>query len=157
LPTSLPKLAWASAACAESPPAQQHAEDPNDIVGLPPPGRVQLSNSPDLRVWTATRVLQGDPIPEPADAKRKRIDLDAREAELRHVAELLADVGEVSIVIPDDVKGKVTVQLKNVPWDDALQQVLASKGYAFDRKEQVLTVHAGPPSASPAPAPAPTP
>src|SRR5262249_33381958 len=85
----------------------------------------------------------------------KRIDLDARDAELRHVAELLADVGEVSIVIPDDVKGKVTVLLKNVPWDEALQQVLASKGYAFDRKDEILTVRAGPPSPSPAPAPPP--
>jgi hypothetical protein len=148
----LASFAAAAAFACGSPQSSQHVEDPNDIVGLPPPDRVQFANSPDLRVWTATRVLSGSPLPEsPADPKHKHIDLDARDADLRHVASLLADVGELSIVLPDDIKGMVTTQLKNVAWDEALGQILASKGYAFEQREGVITVHAGPPAPAAAP------
>lgn len=60
--------------------------------------------------------------------EKKRITLDLQDAEIRNVLRLLADVGGVNLVVSDDVKGKVTVKLKNVPWDQALDVVLQSKG-----------------------------
>jgi hypothetical protein len=139
--------------CGES--QQQRAEDPSDIVGLPPPGREDLASSPNLRVFPATRKLSGAGLPpDDGTPKKKRIDLDARDADLRHVAALLADVGHASIVIGDDVKGNVSVQLKDVAWDDALTQVLASRGFTYDNRDGVLTVRAGG-AVNPAPAPQP--
>jgi hypothetical protein len=47
------------------------------------------------------------------------IDLDLKGADLPDVFRLLADVGRVNVVVPDDVTGKVTLHLRHVAWDAA--------------------------------------
>ena len=56
-----------------------------------------------------------------------RVDLDLKEADIHNVLRLLADVGRVNIVAADNVSGEVTLRLRNVPWDQALDVVLQSK------------------------------
>jgi type IV pilus assembly protein PilQ len=53
------------------------------------------------------------------------IDLDVKDADIHDVFRLLANVGDVNIVIPDDVQGKVTVKLKHVAWDLAACTIAA--------------------------------
>jgi type II secretory pathway component HofQ len=53
------------------------------------------------------------------------LDLDAKNADIHDVYRLLSDVGRVNIVVPDDVKGKVTLRLKRVPWDQIACTVAA--------------------------------
>lgn len=57
----------------------------------------------------------------------KRIDLDLKDADLHNVFRLLADVGGVNIVVTDDVKGRVTIRLSRVPWDQALHTIVRTK------------------------------
>ena len=45
------------------------------------------------------------------------IDLDVKDADIHDVMRLLADVGNVNIVVADSVTGKVTLKLKRVAWD----------------------------------------
>ena len=45
------------------------------------------------------------------------IDLDVKNADIHDVMRLLADVGNINIVIAHDVQGKVTLKLKRVAWD----------------------------------------
>jgi type IV pilus assembly protein PilQ len=45
------------------------------------------------------------------------IDLDVKGADIQEVMRLLADVGNINIVVADDVQGKVTLKLKRVAWD----------------------------------------
>jgi type IV pilus assembly protein PilQ len=45
------------------------------------------------------------------------VDLDVKDADLHDVMRLLADVGNINIVVADDVRGKVTLRLKRVAWD----------------------------------------
>ena len=45
------------------------------------------------------------------------IDLDVKDADIHDVMRLLADVGNVNIVVADSVTGKVTLKLKKVAWD----------------------------------------
>ncbi len=45
------------------------------------------------------------------------LDLDVKNADIHDVMRLLADVGRVNIVVADNVKGKVTLRLRRVPWD----------------------------------------
>ena len=45
------------------------------------------------------------------------IDLDVKDADIHDVMRLLADVGNVNIVVADSVTGKVTLKLKHVAWD----------------------------------------
>lgn len=56
------------------------------------------------------------------------IDLDVQDADIRNVLRLLAEVGGVNIVVNDQVKGKVTLRLKNVPWDQALDLLVSTYG-----------------------------
>ncbi|RMG12126.1 MAG: type IV pilus secretin family protein [Deltaproteobacteria bacterium] len=58
----------------------------------------------------------------------KRINLDLKEMDIHNVLRLIAEVSKRNIVVSDDVKGTVTLRLRNVPWDQALDIVLRSKG-----------------------------
>ena len=69
-----------------------------------------------------------------------RIFIDVQEADIKAVFRLLAEQGKVSIVSGDEVKGNVTLHMKDVPWDQALDTVLDLKG--LDRKQEgnIITV-----------------
>ena len=53
---------------------------------------------------------------------------------------LLADVGHANIVVSDDVHGMVTVRMRRVPWDEALEAIAMSKGLRIVRVDAVLVV-----------------
>jgi type II secretory pathway component HofQ len=45
------------------------------------------------------------------------LDLDVKDADIHDVYRLLSDVGNINIVVADNVRGKVTMKLKRVAWD----------------------------------------
>lgn len=53
-----------------------------------------------------------------------RISLEFKEADIRDVFRLIAEVSKLNIIVTEDVKGTVTVRMKNVPWDQALDVIL---------------------------------
>ena len=63
------------------------------------------------------------------------IDLDVKDADIHDVMRLLADVGNINIVVADNVQGKVTLRLKRVPWDQVACTIASL--YKLD-----VTVHA---------------
>jgi type IV pilus assembly protein PilQ len=70
----------------------------------------------------------------------RRISLDFHDIEIRNLLRLIADVSKKNIVVADDVDGKVTVSLRNVPWDQALDLVLKSKGLGKEEMGNVIRV-----------------
>jgi len=58
----------------------------------------------------------------------ERLSLNFQNIEVRAVLQLLADFTELNMVVSDTVTGNITLRLKNVPWDQALDIVLKSKG-----------------------------
>jgi type IV pilus assembly protein PilQ len=58
----------------------------------------------------------------------RRIDLDVVDADIGDILKLLAEVSNLNIVASDDVRGKITLRLMNVPWDQAFDFILKSKG-----------------------------
>ena len=58
----------------------------------------------------------------------KRIDLDMMDANVSDVLRLLAEISNLNIVASDDVKGTISLRLKNVPWDQAFDLILKSRG-----------------------------
>ncbi len=70
----------------------------------------------------------------------RRIDLDFKNADIHNILRLLADVGQVNVVVGDDVKGEVTIKMRDVPWDQALDVVLRSKGLGAVREGNLLRV-----------------
>ncbi|MGI6385884.1 MAG: type IV pilus secretin PilQ [Desulfomonilia bacterium] len=57
----------------------------------------------------------------------ERISLDFQNADIHNVLRIIADVSGLNIVTSDEVKGNITIRLKNIPWDQALDVVLESK------------------------------
>lgn len=70
----------------------------------------------------------------------RRIDLDLKDASVHEVLRLLSDVGKVNIVTSDAVSGTVTIRMRNVPWDQALETVLQAKGLGMVRQGNMIRV-----------------
>ena len=70
----------------------------------------------------------------------RRIDLDFKDADIHNILRLLSDVGDVNIVVSDDVKGQVTIKMRNVPWDQALDVILRSKMLGQVREGNLIRV-----------------
>ncbi len=70
----------------------------------------------------------------------RRITLDFHDIEIRNLLRLIADVSKKNIVVADDVTGKVTVSLRNVPWDQALELILKSKGLGKEEMGNVIRI-----------------
>ncbi len=70
----------------------------------------------------------------------RRVDLDLKDADVHNVLRLLADVGRVNIVTADNVSGSVTIRMRNVPWDQALDVVLQAKGLGMVRQGNMIRV-----------------
>ncbi len=80
----------------------------------------------------------------PARDKRKysgrMIDLDLKNADIHNVLRLLSEVGNVNIITADDVSGSITIKMKSVPWDQALDVILNAKGLGMVRRGNLLRV-----------------
>jgi len=70
----------------------------------------------------------------------RRIDLDFKDADIHNILRLLADVGHVNIVTADDVTGSVTIRMRNVPWDHALDVILQAKHLGMVREGNLIRV-----------------
>jgi type IV pilus assembly protein PilQ len=64
----------------------------------------------------------------------RHIDLDFKDADIHNILRLLAEVGGVNIVTSDDVSGSVTIRMRDVPWDQALDVILQAKGLGSEKK-----------------------
>lgn len=78
-------------------------------------------------VWATP--YQGEPL-----------SLNFQDVEVRSVLQVLADYAGINLVASDDVQGNVTLRLQDVPWDQALDLVLRSKGLAQRHEGNVLLV-----------------
>ncbi len=70
----------------------------------------------------------------------ERMTLSFQDIETRAVLQLLADVSGRNIIVSDTVQGNVTLRLQNVPWDQALDIVLATKGLDMRENGGVIIV-----------------
>ncbi len=70
----------------------------------------------------------------------ERLTLNFQDIDVRPLLQLLADTSGQNIVVSDSVKGRVTLRLQNVPWDQALDIVLRTKGLDMRRKDNVILV-----------------
>lgn len=69
-----------------------------------------------------------------------RISLNFQSIEVRAVLQLIADFTELNLVASDSVTGSITLRLQNVPWDQALDLVLKTRGLDSRKIGNVLMV-----------------
>src|SRR5213080_111058 len=99
-----------------------YQSDDQYVVEVAP--RRKLANAPEERpVYTG-----------------ERLTLNFQDIETRAVLQLLADASGQNIVVSDSVSGNVTLRLQNVPWDQALDIVLRTKGLDKRRQDNVIIV-----------------
>ncbi|MGE3543444.1 MAG: type IV pilus secretin PilQ [Kofleriaceae bacterium] len=68
------------------------------------------------------------------------VDLDFKDAPMHDLLRAIADTGKINIVVPDGIDPKVTVRLKRVPWDQALEVILASHQLWYRRDGNLYRV-----------------
>ena len=70
----------------------------------------------------------------------EKISLNFQQIELRALLQVIADFTQINLIASDAVTGSTTVRLMNVPWDQALDIVLESKGMGSRRQGNVIWV-----------------
>lgn len=76
----------------------------------------------------------------PVQRSSQRVSLDVKEADVHNVLRLLSKMGNVNIVVGDQVSGKVTLRLEQVVWTDALDALLAARSLGVERQGEILFV-----------------
>lgn len=95
--------------------------------------------------------IEINPAPETTDAESslfssdkeyegQRLTLNFQDIETRAVLQLLAETSGKNIVVSDTVQGNVTLRLRNVPWDQALDIVMTTKGLDMRQNGNVIMV-----------------
>ena len=95
--------------------------------------------------------IEINPAPETDDAESslfsetkeyegQRLTLNFQDIETRAVLQLLAETSGKNIVVSDTVQGNVTLRLRNVPWDQALDIVMTTKGLDMRQNGNVIMV-----------------
>lgn len=140
-PSEAPAPPQAPAAAAVPPKAESDA--PVAAVAVPPPAP-RTSGNEAVPSGSSPPALEGEtPGPLTLGANGfsgQKISLDFQDAEVSNVLRLIADVSDLNLVVGEEVKGKITLKLFNVPWDQALDIILKSKGLGQVREGNIIRI-----------------
>ena len=100
----------------------------------------QADNSFTVDVKPIVKETAAEKLKKEFAFKGERLSLNFQSIEVRAVLQLIADFTDLNLITSDTVKGDVTLRLKNVPWDQALDIILRSKGLAMVRDGNVISV-----------------
>ncbi len=84
--------------------------------------------------------MQSSLFSETKEYSGQRLTLNFQDIETRAVLQLLAETAGKNIVVSDTVQGNVTLRLRNVPWDQALDIVMTTKGLDMRQNGNVIMV-----------------
>jgi len=101
-------------------------------AAAPPPVEVALEVKPAV-----------SPLPRKLPEKRYtgvRMTMDFANADIRNILKLIGEVSQLNIVWGPEVKGTVSMRLKNVPWDQALDVVLEASNLGMRREGNIIWV-----------------
>jgi type IV pilus secretin PilQ/predicted competence protein len=122
----------------EAPPAPQKRPAASARTSPPAPPAPETTGSERITVTDT-----GTARETPANRKGyygQHVSLDFKDADIHNVLRLLAEVSKLNIVATDDVRGKVTLRLFDVPWDQALDIVLQVLSLESTQEGNVLRI-----------------
>src|SRR5262245_51072936 len=134
---SVPAGAGTAGAAGSASPA---AMAPDAARAAAPGGKGGAASPASLEAPAAISLLQEGGLEEGKQYTGRRISLDFKDIEMADVLRLIADVSDLNVIAGDEVKGKVTIRLVDVPWDQALDVILLTKGLGFMRVGNVLRI-----------------
>jgi type IV pilus assembly protein PilQ len=140
---SVPEGAGAAAGSAAASPAAIAPAEAT-LAELAAPARGGAPGAPaapaSLEPPAAISLLQEGGLQDGKQYTGRRISLDFKDIEMADVLRLIADVSDLNVIAGDEVKGTVTIRLVDVPWDQALDVILLTKGLGFMRIGNVLRI-----------------
>ena len=72
--------------------------------------------------------------------KGRRVSFEFKDIDLHNLLRVIAEVSKRNIVVSDEVKGKITIRLRNVPWDQALDLILKTKGLGKEETGNIIRI-----------------
>lgn len=66
--------------------------------------------------------------PQKSQYTGRRVSFEFKDIDIHNLLRIIAEVSKKNMVVADDVGGRVTIRLRNVPWDQALDLILRTKG-----------------------------
>ncbi len=93
-----------------------------------------------LEAPAAAEILEEGGLIDGKEYEGRRISLDFKDVPVADVLRLIAEVSDLNLIAGDEVEGNVTIRLVDVPWDQALDVILLTKGLGFVRVGNVLRI-----------------
>src|SRR4029079_14022423 len=93
------------------------------------------------RVFTAeapTYAAEG--APQQARYRGKRVSFEFKDIDIQNLLRVIAEISKRNIVVADDVAGRVTIRLRNVPWDQALDLILSTKQLGQEQVGNIIRI-----------------
>jgi type IV pilus assembly protein PilQ len=90
------------------------------------------------------KVEEEKKMAEPVSSEKiytgRKLSLDFKDADVKNILRLIAEVSNLNIIAGDDVKGKITMRLVDVPWDQALDLILQTSSLGMNRVGNVVRI-----------------
>lgn len=110
---------------------------------LPPPiSKAGIKTEIDQKKDLSPLPIEKPPRPKVPEEKYtgSKISLDFQDADIKSVLRLLSEVSGFNIIAGDDVTGRVTTRMINVPWDLALEAILKVQGLGYEKEVNIIRV-----------------
>jgi type IV pilus assembly protein PilQ len=78
--------------------------------------------------------------PRQARYRGKRVSFEFKDIDIQNLLRVIAEISKKNIVVADDVGGKVTIRLRNVPWDQALDLILRTKSLGREEVGNIIRI-----------------
>lgn len=70
----------------------------------------------------------------------ERISIDLQDADVEHVLRLISEISGYNLILDDDISGKISLKLVDIPWDQALDLVLLQRGLGMVIKGNIMRI-----------------
>jgi len=124
-----------AAAPIDTAPAATSAAAVSGKASVPPPAQKTEETRQEPRLASPESMVLGT-----SKFKGKKISLDLQDADLITVMRLFAEVANLNIILAPDVKGKVTVRMVKIPWDQAMDIILRMNGLGYVLEDDILRI-----------------
>jgi type IV pilus assembly protein PilQ len=114
-------------------------KNPQSIKTLVNPETTALNNTFQQNQKVVQPLLL-EKRPEKKIYSGKRVTLEFADADIRKIFQLIAEVSNLNILVGDDVTGTITIKLVNVPWDQALDVILETKGLGMKQDGNIAVI-----------------
>lgn len=104
------------------------------------PFMLAAADPPDTASAPNGRLATASTIKDANKFKGRLVSLDFQDASIKNVFRVITELSGVNIVSGEDVKGNLTVHMKNVPWDQALETILDTNGLGMKKFGNVIAV-----------------